>query len=372
MRWRATRGFDRRSAMKLLPTLVLTAYLFILPALRAEKIVLVAGGGESEAEAPATQCKLHEPFGAEFTPSGEMVIVEMEHGNRILKVDAQGVLHVIGGTGAKGYSGDGGPATAATFTGNHKLQITPSGDLLIADSFNHTLRKIDAKSGVVTTLAGNGKKGFAGDGGPAAQAQFSTLIQIALDRAGKQLFIADIGNKRIRKIDLASGTVSTVAGNGKSGVPTDGAVATEAPLVDPRAVTPDDAGGFYILERSGNALRHVDAAGRIKTAVGTGAKGLSGDGGPALAATMNGPKYITLDRDGSVLIADAENHVIRRYSPKSGLITRVAGTGKRGTAGLGGSPLECELARPHGVTVAKDGTLFITDSYNDRILKIVP
>ena len=358
--------------MKSLPSLVLAFSLFAAGSLRAEKIVLVAGGGAAEKDAPATECRLKEPFGVEFTAGGEMIIVEMTSGQRVLKVDAKGVLRVIAGTGAKGYSGDGGPATAATVNGIHNLQITPEGDLLIADSFNHTLRKIDAKTGVITSVAGNGQKGFAGDGGPAAQAQFSTLIQIALDPAGRQLYCADIGNRRIRKIDLATGVISTVAGNGQGGVPADGADAVNAPLVDPRAVTPDASGGFYILERNGNALRYVDSAGKIRTVVGTGAKGLNGDGGPAMAATMSGPKYLTLDRDGTVLIADAENHVIRRYAPKTGLITRVAGTGKKGAAGLGGSPLECELARPHGVTVAKDGTLFITDSYNDRILKIVP
>lgn len=358
--------------MKSIPSLLLAFSLLACAPARAEKIVLVAGGGAAEKDAPAAGCRLQEPFGVAFTPAGELVIVEMEHGNRVLKMDAQGVLRVIAGTGAKGYSGDGGPATAATFNGIHNLQITPSGDLLLADSFNNALRKIDAKTGVITTLAGNGKKGFAGDGGPMAQAQFSTLIQIALDPAAKQLYCADIGNKRIRRIDLASGTITTVAGNGQAGVPADGADAVCAPLVDPRAVTPDALGGFYILERSGNALRYVDPAGKIRTVAGTGGGGLHGDGGPALAATLNGPKYITMDRDGTVLIADAENQVVRRYSPQTGLITRIAGTGKRGTAGLGGSPLECELARPHGVTVAKDGTLFITDAYNDRILKIVP
>jgi glucose/arabinose dehydrogenase len=135
-------------------------------------------------------------------------------------------------------------------------------------------------------------------------------------------------------------------------------------------VTPDAEGGFYILERNGNALRYVDAAGKIKTVVGTGAKGLSGDDGPGLQATMTGPKYIALDRDGTVLIADAENNVIRRYAPKTGLITRVAGTGKGGAAGLDGDPLQCQLRRPHGITVGPDGSLYITDSYNDRILKI--
>ena len=340
--------------------------------LRAEKIVLVAGGGSAEKDAPATECALREPFGVEFDAAGEMIIVEMTKGERVLKVGKDGVLRVIAGTGVKGYSGDGGPATAAQVNGIHNLQITPAGDLLIADSFNHTLRQWDPKTGVITTLAGNGKGGFAGDGGPAKDAQFATLIQIALDPAGKKLFIADIGNKRVRKIDLASGVVTTVAGTGKGGVPPDGAIATEAPLVDPRSVTPDAAGGFYILERNGNALRYVDAAGKIKTVVGTGAKGLSGDGGPGLQATMNGPKYTTLDRDGTVLIADAENHVIRRYDPKTGVMTRVAGTGKAGNGGVGGDPLQVELRRPHGVTIGPDGLLYITDSYNERILKIVP
>jgi hypothetical protein len=340
--------------------------------LRAEKIVLVAGGGSAEKDAPATKCALREPFGVEFTPPGEMVIVEMTKGERVLKVDKTGVLRVIGGTGAKGYSGDGGSATVAAFNGIHNLVITASGDLLLADSFNHALRKIDAKTGVITTLAGNGKKGFAGDGGPAIDAQFSTLIQIATDAAGKILFVADIGNKRIRRIDLASRLITTVAGNGQGGVPADGTEAVNAPLVDPRSVTPDAAGGFYVLERNGNALRYVDAAGKIKTVAGTGAKGLSGDGGPALHATMNGPKYTALDRDGTVLICDAENHVIRRYDPKTGLITRVAGTGRAGANGVDGDPLQCELRRPHGVTRGHDGALYITDSYNDRILKILP
>jgi DNA-binding beta-propeller fold protein YncE len=339
--------------------------------LHAEKIVLVAGTGTAEKDAPATQCALHEPFCTEFTPAGEMVIAEMEHGNRVLKVGKDGVLHVFAGTGTKGATGDGGPAAAATFNGIHNFVVRRDGDLLLADSFNSLLRRIDAKTSVISTIAGGPKRGFAGDGGPAKDAQFSTLIQIARNPAGTQLYCADIGNRRVRRIDLATNIITTVAGNGQNGVPTDGADAATSPLVDPRSVTPDAEGGFYILERNGNALRYVNAEGKIKTVVGTGAKGLSGDGGPGLQATMNGPKYTALDRDGTVLIADAENHVIRRYDPKKGLITRVAGTGKPGTAGLDGDPLQCELRRPHGVTVGPDGSLYITDSYNDRILKIV-
>ena len=356
---------------KFLLYLLTTLFLCAIP-LRAEKIVVVAGGGAADRDAPATQCALHEPFCVEFNPAGEMVIAEMEHGNRVLKVDAQGMLRVIAGSGGKGYAGDGGPATAASFSGIHNFAVLPTGDLLLADSFSNALRRVDAKSGIIQTMAGDGKKGFGGDGGPAAKAQFSTLIQISLDPAAAHLYLADIGNRRIRRIDLKSGIITTVAGNGQSAVPADGAEAVSAPLVDPRAVVADAAGGFYVLERSGHALRYVDPAGKIRTVAGTGQKGFSGDGGPALAAAFNGPKYVTLDRDGSVLIADSENNVIRRYSPKTGLVTRVAGNGKAGASGIGGSPLDCELRRPHGVTVGRDGALYIADSYNDRILKIVP
>jgi streptogramin lyase len=131
-------------------------------------------------------------------------------------------------------------------------------------------------------------------------------------------------------------------------------------------------GSFYILERGGNALRFVDASGKVRTVAGTGKKGPATEGGPALEVTMNGPKHLCLDRDGTVIIADAENHVVLRYDPKTTRITRIAGTGKKGSAGVGGDPLACELARPHGVTIGPDGLLYITDSYNNRVLRIAP
>jgi hypothetical protein len=185
------------------------------------------------------------------------------------------------------------------------------------------------------------------------------------------LLVADIDNRRVRRIDQATGVVTTIAGNGQKGVPADGAVATEAPLVDPRAAV-GAADGVYILERGGHALRFVSRDGKIKTVAGTGKAGLSGDGGPGIQATMNGPKHLCMDRDGTVLIADAENHVIRRYDPRTGIISRVAGTGNKGTAGLGGAPEDAELNRPHGVTIGPDGLIYITDAYNDRILRIAP
>jgi sugar lactone lactonase YvrE len=226
------------------------------------------------------------------------------------------------------------------------------------------------KTGQISTFAGVGTKGFGGDGGPAAQASFGTVIQVALSPDAKFLYVADIDNKRVRRIALATGMVETVAGTGKGGKPEDGAPAKESPLSDPRAVTVAADGSFYVLERGGHALRFVDAEGKIRTVAGTGKPGLSGDGGPATQAMLNGPKHLCLDRDGTVIIADAENNVVRRYDPKSGLITRVAGTGKKGSAGVGGDPLACELYRPHGVTIAPDGALIITDSYNHRILRV--
>ena len=337
----------------------------------AAKVELVAGGGTKVAGAPAVECALREPFGTEFLPDGTMAIIEMVSGNRLLRVDKAGVMKVIGGTGVKGFSGEGGSVKAAQFNGVHNLAVTPDGDIFLSDAWNYRVRKIDAHTGIITTIAGTGKKGFSGDGGPADKAEFGTVIQIALDPAAKHLYVADIDNKRIRRIALATGIVETVAGTGKAGKPADGAPAKDSPLSDPRAVVAAADGSFYILERSGHALRFVDAAGKIRTVVGTGKQGPAVDG-PALEATLNGPKHLCLDRDGTVIIADAENNVVRRYDPKDGRITRVIGTGKQGAAGVGGDPLACEVFRPHGVTIGPDGLLYITDSYNNRVLRIVP
>ena len=354
----------------LLPAL--TALLTFSVSAFAAKIELVAGGGMRESGALATESVLREPFGTEFLPDGTIAIVEMVSGNRLLRVDKAGVMKVIGGTGVKGFSGDAGHATKAQFNGVHNLAVTPEGHIFLSDAWNYRVRKINGQTGAIVTVAGTGKKGFSGDGGPASKAEFGTVIQVALDPAAKHLYVADIDNKRIRRIALDTGIVETVAGNGKGGKPEDGAVAKDAPLSDPRAVVAAADGSFFILERSGNALRFVDAAGKIKTVAGNGKPGLSGDDGPALEATLSGPKHLCLDRDGSVIIADAENNTVRRYNPKDGRITRIAGTGKKGSAGLGGDPLACELSRPHGVTVSPEGVLYITDSYNNRVLRIVP
>lgn len=333
---------------------LLTAFLLVAPGLQAARIVLVTG----TAEAP-----LHEPFCAEPDRAGNLFIVEMVSGNRLLKLDAQGKLTHLAGTGTAGDAGDGGPGLGVQFRGPHNLAVLPGGDILIADTWNGRVRRFEAKTGTVSSVGGYG---VAGD-----KAHGSGPYCIALDPAGTHLFIADL--RQVHSLDLAAGTDKIVAGNGKKGNPADGAMATDSPLADPRAVAVDKAGNIYILERGGHALRVVDPAGQIRTVVnGDGKQGNTGDGGPGLEATMNGPKHICIDQDGGVLIADAENHLVRKYWPKDGTITRIAGTGKKGTVGLDGDPLKCELNRPHGVSVSPTtGDIIITDSYNNRILKIV-
>jgi sugar lactone lactonase YvrE len=335
-----------------------------------DTVALVAGGGNEGEGSAAKSVKLNMPFGVDFDKAGNLFFVEID-GDRVCRIDRSGILTRIAGTGKRGLSDGGGRPLAAEFNALHNLAIAPNDDIYLADTLNHRVCKIDKKTGSLSIVAGTGEKGFSGDGGPAVKAKFSGIYCACLDPAGERLYVADLDNRRIRMIDLARGMVSTVAGNGEKGVPADGADAKNSPLVDPRAVTVDRAGNVYVLERSGNALRVVDSQGKIRTVAGTGGKGLSGDGGDARQATLNGPKFVSIDGDGGVLIADTENHVIRKYSPADGQITRVAGSGKRGTAGVGGSALEVDLNQPHGVIAHSSGDLYISDSTNKRILKIV-
>lgn len=335
----------------------------------ADKVVLVAGGGDGADGTAAVGGKVVQPFAVDFDADGKVYFVEMAGGERFRMIDAEGKVRTLAGSGKKGNAtGDGDPLKAE-FNGMHNLAVIGT-TVYLADTFNATIRTFDLKAKKLAPFAGSGKKGFSGDGGPAKDAEFKETICIALTPDGKTLYVADIGNKRVRAIDTKSGVVSTVAGTGMAGVPKDGEPAKDQPLVDPRAVAADDKGNLYVLERSGHALRVIDKDGRIRTVAGTGKKGSGGNGGTALEAEFNGPKFVSLDRDGSVLIADTENHQIRRYVPGKEVVELVAGTGTKG-GGLDPDPLKCELARPHGVSVhPKTGDLYIADSDNGRILKV--
>jgi DNA-binding beta-propeller fold protein YncE len=354
-------------------TITALAFLALVPLARADKLVLVAGGGDRGDGNEAAKAKLIQPFGVDFLPDGTILIVEMVKGERLRAIGGDGKIRTLAGKeGVKGNDGDGLSATEGktTFNGMHSLAVGPDGNVYLADTWNNRVRVFDTKTGVVRAFAGTGEKGFSGDGGGAEKARFGGVYCVAFDPAGKSLYLTDLDNRRIRRIDMVTRIVSTVAGNGQKGVPKDGAAATEQPLVDPRAACADGNGNLWILERGGHALRVVDSKGAIRTVAGTGAKGMGV--GKALEAAMNGPKHLCIDRDGTVLIADTENHRIVRYSPKDATLTAVAGNGKKGTAGLGGDPLKAEFNQPHGVSVnPKTGDIFIADASNGRVLRIV-
>ena len=348
----------------------------IMRALLAGILLLaaVSGGAEKPPETASGRAvvfldkDLIEPFGIDFDDAGRAYIVQMG-GNRVSVLDPKGRLSVLAGTGEKGLSGDDGPALLARFNGPHHLLVGPDGRLYVADTFNNSVRRIDLGTGVVTRFAGTGEKGFGGDGGAAVNAAFDGVFNIAFH--GGALYICDLGNRRVRAVDLKSGVVKTVAGSGATGVPKDGGDALKEPLVDPRAIGLDAAGNLYIAERAGHALRVVDAAGRIRTVAGTGEAGDTGDGGPAREARLNGPKHLFVEASGDVLISDTENHKIRRYSPKDGRIRLVVGTGRMGSGGVGGPGDACELNRPHGAQVhPRTGELYVSDSENHRVLRV--
>lgn len=302
----------------------------------------------------------YEPFGVDFDTAGNLYVCEYK-GQKITKIDSSGRATTYAGTGDAGYGGDGGDAVKAQFKDPHGLVIRNQ-KMYVADTLNHRVRVIDMKTGKISTLAGTGAPGFSGDGGPAVKAQFNGVYGIALSSKGERMYVADLANRRIRAIDLKSGIVTTIAGNGENSVPVDGQRAAQSPLVDPRAVAADSRGQVYILERRGNALRAVDTEGNIKTVVAPG----------SMFPELNQPKYVSVDSNDNVLIADSENHIIRRYNPKTGKTTTIAGTTRRGNMLVPPDPLKTELARPHGVITNRAGEIYITDSLNNRILRLRP
>lgn len=338
-------------------TIILTVSSATAPAQRARSHVVI---GESLTKNKDPQPdQLNSPFGVDFDAAGNMYMVELA-GGRVHKMDTAGVFSTIAGDGSKSYTGDGGPAAKATFNGMHNIAVTPAGDLYIADSWNHCVRKIDAKTGIITTIAGTGKPGFAGDGGEATKAQFNYLMCVSLNTTNDKLYVADLKNFRIRMIDLKTKIVSTVAGNGEKGVPQDGSVATESPLVDPRAVAVDSKNNVYVLERSGNTLRVVSPDGKIKTVVGTGKRGTAI--GKGLETELGSPKHVAIDADNHVIIADEANRRILKYEPGKEEVQILLGKGankpNRG------------LSKPHGVCIHADGTIYIVDTGHHRILSL--
>jgi streptogramin lyase len=311
----------------------------------------------------ATQ--VNNPYGLVVGPDGALYFCDLDN-QRIRRLDlATKMMTTIAGNGEKGYSGDGGPATAAAMNMPHELRFDAKGDIYVAERDNHVIRKIEMKTGLISTVAGTGKPGFGGDGGPGTRASLNMPHAILVDRDGT-LLICDLGNQRIRRLHLDTGVIDTYAGTGTRAPTAEGAPVAGTALNGPRTMALAPNGDLYLTLREGNAVLRIDR--RTETfhhVAGTGQQGYSGDGGSALDARLGGPKGIALAPDGRVFLADTENHAVRVIDPSTGVITTVIGTGERGD-GPETDPLMCKMSRPHGVFFA-NGMLYVSDSEAHRI-----
>ena len=356
----------------MLRSLLASALLLVLivPAFAAD-VATVAGTGKGPLSGdggPAAKANVGGPFGVTTGPDGALYICEIEN-HVIRRVDeTTGTISTVVGTGKQGYSGDGGPARDARLYEPYEVRFDRAGNMFFVEMKNYIVRRVDAKTGVISTVAGNGTKGFSGDGGPAVKAQLSQPHSIILDH-GDNLYICDIGNNRIRRVDLKSGIISTFAGTGKRDRTPDGAPLAGTPLFGPRALDFDGKSNLYLALRGGNAVYRIDL--KTKTLhhlAGTGKSGYQD--GNAKTALLSGPKGIALGPKGGVYIADTESHTIRVIHAEENRIETIVGDGKLGD-GPDGDPLKCRLARPHGVFVDKQGNVYIGDSSNNRVRKLI-
>jgi sugar lactone lactonase YvrE len=274
-------------------------------------------------------------------------------------------LQVVAGNGRKGYSGDGGPAREAELNEPYEVRFDAAGNMYFVEMQNHLVRRVDAQSGLISTVAGTGSAGYSGDGGPARQARLSSPHSIALDDRGG-LYIADIGNHRIRKVNLQTGQIDSLAGSENPRLPTEGQVAKDTPVLGPRALFIQGR-TLWVALREGHSVWKLDLDRPVwRHVAGTGKQGYSGDGGPPGSATFNGPKGIALGPSGSIFVVDTENHAIRAIDGAQRQIRTVAG-GRHGSQGDGGPAVSAAMDRPHGICVAPDGTLYIGDTSNHRV-----
>lgn len=309
--------------------------------------------------------QVNNPYGVVIGPDGALYFCDLDN-QLIRRLElSTGRVTTVAGNGQRGHAGDGGPATAASLNMPHEVVFSTTGDLYVVERDGHVVRKVDMKTGIISTVAGTGEPGFSGDGGPATRAQLRQPHSIAFDPQGR-LLVCDIGNHRIRRIDLATGLITTFAGTGERLPTIDGAAVRVTPLNGPRTMVFDAQGRMYLALREGNAIYRIDTDETIHHIAGTGVQGYSGDGGPATAATLGGPKGLAIGESGALYVADTENHVVRKIDVKTGLISTALGDGHRGD-GPEPDPRRCRLARPHGLVVDARGRLFVGDSEAHRI-----
>ncbi len=338
--------------------------------MQAQTITTITGtgvAGYSGDGGAATLAKVNHAWGVYIDNSNNIYF--SEDGNyTIRKIDASHTISTIAGTGLLGFSGDGGPATAAQI--NHAGQIITDavGNIYFTDSYNNRVRKINT-AGVISTIAGNGTPGFAGDGAQATAAKLFNPLGIAIDRYGN-LYISDFSNNRVRKINT-SGIITTFAGNGTSGYSGDGGAAISASLHNPNSIAIDTSGNIYVTDNANHCIRKINTSGIISTYAGNGVGGFSGDGGPATSAQLHYPAGIATDTFGNIYISDYSNSRLRKVNP-SGIISTIAGTGIPGFSGDGGPASAAQLNNLTGVACGNNGSIYICDYNNNRVRMMAP
>lgn len=355
--------------MRSLPS-VFCGVLLLAASLRGAEIRTLSGNGKPGTAGdggPAVEAQLNQPFGLCRGLDRALYFCDTNN-HRVRKIDATGVITMVAGDGSKGYAGDGDAAVVAKMNEPYEVRFDSNGFLYIVERLNHVVRRVDSRTGLISTVAGTGQEGFGGDGGPAIKAQMKQPHSIALDREGN-LYICDIANQRIRKVDMKTGLIFTFAGTGEKKPVVDGSPFASSPLSGPRAIDFDQEGNLWLALREGNAVYKLDLkAGTIHHFAGTGKAGFTGNGGPAKEATLSGPKGLSVGPDGNIYLADTESHSIRMIELKTGLLKLIAGTGKKGD-GPEGDPLGCAMNRPHGVLAEADA-VYIGDSEAHRVRKV--
>ncbi|MHC5002927.1 MAG: NHL repeat-containing protein, partial [Planctomycetota bacterium] len=309
---------------------------------------------------------LNAPRGIAVDGSGAVYVADTLN-HLVRKLAFSSGWSIVAGTGAAGNTGDGGAATDAKLDEPYDVDVDASGNVYIADKKNHVVRKVDAATGIISVYAGTGTDGYSGDGAAATLADMGEPFGICFDSAGN-LYIADRKKHVVRKVNAISGTISTVAGDGTIGYTGDGGDATAAQLEEPYDVAVDSFGHLYIAGRKNSVVRKVNAGtGIISTYAGTGTSGYTGDGGPATAATLAEPAGLWIDSGDNLYIADRNKHVVRKVDFSTGFISTVMGTGSSGYSGDGDVGTAAQVSAPDGVAVDADGNIYVADTGNHML-----